>query len=184
MICNSFEKRLMFWSITHSWVGFFNNGDHWSVTHSTVGSHWSITLYSWVSTGVLHTVQWPPVRLVQSPKSFHCVLRIVTCLGSRGLNGVTEGAPSCWRGHGKCERRSPSVPLKDFTFTILHFTLHYLHYDAGQKRVFYHLDVVSVNALRRHSLLQVGSALYVAVKLRSKVIKNTIRTNNSEETEL
>lgn len=47
------------------------------------------------------------------------------------------GAPSCWRGHRKCERQSLSVLVKDFTVTILHFTLYYGYYTARQQRVFF-----------------------------------------------
>lgn len=99
---------------------FFNNGNHWSVTHwlplvhyIQLSIHWCVTYIS-MAAGLPGTIP--------TEKSFHCVLRLITCLGSGGLNRVTVGAPSCWRGHGKCERQSLSVPLKDFTVTILHFT--------------------------------------------------------------
>lgn len=33
-------------------------------------------------------------------KSFHCVLLLITCLGSEGLNWVRVGEPWCWEGGG------------------------------------------------------------------------------------
>ena len=74
---------------------------------SHIHSHWCMTLHI--------AEAGPPGTTSAEKKSFHCVLRLITCLGSGGLNGVTAGAASCWRGHGKCERVSPSVLLKDFT---------------------------------------------------------------------
>lgn len=106
-------------------------------------THWPSlghnSTYSWASTGVWRTVQ-PGTTSAEKKKSFHCVLPLITCLGSGGLNRVTVRAPSCWRGHGKCERQSPSVLLKDFIATIPLFTLHYGHY-RRRAGVFYHSDV-------------------------------------------
>lgn len=76
-------------------------------------------------------------------KSFHCVLLLITCLGSEGLNWVTVGAPRCRRGHGKCERQLPSVVLKDIILTIPPFTLHYGYY--GQESGFLSLDNKHIN---------------------------------------
>lgn len=150
----------MFWSITHSWVGFFNNGDHWSVTHSTVGSHWSITL---------HIVEYPlvcyiqfngcMVRLVQSPwkrvfivcRSSHAWDQRVWT-GSqrehRAAGGVMESVKD---GHQASFLKTlPSQSCISLCIISI--------MQPGRRECFYHLNV-SVNALHQRSLLQVSSAL-------------------------
>lgn len=138
IICSGSDKRLMCWSTTPSWVS------HW---FSSFPCYFLVSSHSWmVAIGPLHYIQlsihWsvtyssmaagpPGTNLME--KSFHCVLLLITCLGSGGLNWVTVGALTCWRGHGKCERQSPSIPLKDFIVTAVPFTFHYRHYTAGQE---------------------------------------------------
>lgn len=72
--------------------GFVNNGERWSVTQ--INTHWlplvCYITYSWVSSGLLRTVQWLLVCLVQSPWKR---LFIVCCCSSHAWDhGVWTGS--------------------------------------------------------------------------------------------
>lgn len=116
---NDSNKRQMWWFTAHGWVS------HWlPVAHYIT--------YCWVSTGLLHVVQWLPGRLVQSPWKR---VFIVCCCSSHAWD--QGGSPL---GHGGCAGKV-TQSVKDghqasFSVTVPHFTLHY-----GPYTVFYHADV-------------------------------------------
>lgn len=82
--------------------------------------HWAVTCSSMAA---------GPPGTIPMEKSFHCVLLLITCLGSGGVSAGSRWVR--WKGHPKCERRSPSVLFKDCSVTIPHY---------GPYTVFYHTD--------------------------------------------